>query len=332
MKLSILDQSVAIADKCQDQVINDTLHLSTIAEELGYSRFWISEHHNHPTIIGTAPEILMAAIAAKTNKIRIGSAGIMLPHYSPFKVAEQFRVLNSLAPNRIDLGLGRAPGSDGRTALALNSNNREFSENFPSHVRDLIAWVTNGDLLEGHPFGRLKAQPISDTSPEIWMLGTSNYGSQLAAYLGIPYCYAYFITEGQGISESIKNYKENFKPSKFLNKPKVNVCLWALASDDDEKAEYLFSSRAYWKIARNYGELDTLKSPKDALSKLNENNWMSEFKNMISSSIVGSSETVKNKINSIKDDNDFDELTILTWCHDEKERINSYKIFSELID
>ena len=103
MKLSILDQSVAIADKCQDQVINDTLHLSTIAEELGYSRFWISEHHNHPTIIGTAPEVLMAAIAAKTKKIRIGSAGIMLPHYSSFKVAEQFRVLNSLAPNRICL-------------------------------------------------------------------------------------------------------------------------------------------------------------------------------------------------------------------------------------
>ena len=186
MKLSILDQSVAIANKCQDQVINDTLNLSIMAEELGYSRFWISEHHNHPTIIGTAPEVLMAAIAAKTKKIRIGSAGIMLPHYSSFKVAEQFRVLNSLAPNRIDLGLGRAPGSDGRTALALNSNNREFSENFPSHVRDLIAWVTNSDLLEGHPFKRLKAQPISDTSPEIWMLGTSNYGSQLAAYLGIP--------------------------------------------------------------------------------------------------------------------------------------------------
>ena len=271
MKLSILDQSVAIANKCQDQVINDTLNLSIIAEELGYSRFWISEHHNHPTIIGTAPEVLMAAIAAKTNKIRIGSAGIMLPHYSSFKVAEQFRVLNSLAPNRIDLGLGRAPGSDGRTALALNLNNREFSENFPSHVRDLIAWVTNNDLLDGHPFKRLKAQPISDTSPEIWMLGTSNYGAQLAAYLGIPYCFAYFITEGKGIGESIKNYKENFKPSRFLNKPKVNVCLWALASDDDEKAEYLFSSRAYWKIARNYGELDTLKSPKDALSKLNEN-------------------------------------------------------------
>ncbi len=332
MKLSILDQSVSVKGKSQDQTINDTLKLSLLAEKFGYYRFWVSEHHNHPTIIGTAPEVLMAAIATKTKKIRIGSAGIMLPHYSAFKVAEQFRVLNALAPNRIDLGLGRAPGSDGRTALALNPNNREYSEHFPSHVRDLISWVKNDKLVEGHPFGRLNAQPISNSSPEVWMLGTSNYGAQLAAYLGIPYCYAYFITEGQGIEESIKNYKENFKPSKFLNKPKVNVCLWALASDDDEKAEYLFASRAYWKIARNYGELDTLKSPKDALSKLNENNWMSEFKNMISSSIVGSSETVKNKINFIKDNNDFDELTILTWCHDENERINSYKIFSELIN
>ena len=164
------------------------------------------------------------------------------------------------------------------------------------------------------------------------MLGTSNYGAQLAAYLGIPYCYAYFITEGQGIEESIKNYKENFKPSRFLNKPKVNICLWALASDDDEKAEYLFASRAYWKIARNYGELDTLKSPKDALSMIKENDWMPEYKNMISSSIVGSFKTVKNKISSLKESNDFEELTILTWCHDEKERINSYKIFSELIN
>ena len=112
----------------------------------------------------------------------------------------------------------------------------------------------------------------------------------------------------------------------------MNLCLWALASDDDEKAEYLFASRAYWKIARNYGELDTLKSPKDALSMIKENDWMPEYKNMISSSIVGSFKTVKNKISSLKESNDFDELTILTWCHDEKERINSYKIFSELIN
>ncbi len=177
MELSILDQSVAIKNQCHDIIIKNTLKLSVLAEKLNYKRFWVSEHHNHPTMIGTAPEILMAAIAAKTKNIRIGSAGIMLPHYSPFKIAEQFRVLNSLAPDRIDLGLGRAPGSDGRTALALNSNCRVFSKNFPTHVRDLISWGTNEELIKGHPFGRLIAQPKSNTFPEIWMLGTSNYGA-----------------------------------------------------------------------------------------------------------------------------------------------------------
>ena len=157
MQVSILEQSVAVEGKPQHITIQDSINLAKKAEKLGYKRFWVSEHHNHPSIIGTAPEILMAAIATHTKTIRIGSAGIMLPHYSPFKVAEQFRVLEAIAPNRIDLGLGRAPGSDGRTALALNPNSRNDSEQFPSHVRDLMAWVSNEPLLEGHPFRHLVA-------------------------------------------------------------------------------------------------------------------------------------------------------------------------------
>jgi len=251
MQISILEQSVSVEGKPQSNTIQDSINLAVKAEMLGYKRFWVSEHHNHPTIIGSAPEVLMAAIAGKTETIRIGSAGIMLPHYAPFKVAEQFRVLNALAPNRIDLGLGRAPGSDGRTALALNPNNREYSEHFPSHVRDLISWVKNDKLIDGHPFGRLNAQPISNSSPEVWMLGTSNYGAQLAAYLGIPYCYAHFITEGQGMEEAIKIYQNEFRPNENLKKPKINICLWSLISESNEKAKYLFSSRAFWKIKRN---------------------------------------------------------------------------------
>ena len=134
MQVSVLEQSVAVEGKPQHMTIQDSINLAKKVEKLGYKRFWVSEHHNHPTIIGTAPEILMAAIATQTKTIRIGSAGIMLPHYAPFKIAEQFRVLEAIAPNRIDLGLGRAPGSDGRTALALNSNSRNDSEQFPSHV------------------------------------------------------------------------------------------------------------------------------------------------------------------------------------------------------
>lgn len=329
MKLSILDQSVSVKGKSQDQTITDTLKLSVIAEKFGFHRFWVSEHHNHPTIIGTAPEVLMAAIATKTKSIRIGSAGIMLPHYSAFKVAEQFRVLNALAPNRIDLGLGRAPGSDGRTALALNPNNREYSEHFPSHVRDLISWVNNDKLIEGHPFGRLNAQPISNSSPEVWMLGTSNYGAQLAAYLGIPYCYAHFITEGQGMEEAIKIYQNEFRSNENLKKPKINICLWSLISEDNEKAKFLFSSRAFWKMKRNFGHLDSLSSPKESLFHIKENGWENEFEKMFMNALVGNKKNVREKINDLNKKVKSDEITVLTWCFDEKERINSYKIFSE---
>ena len=328
MKVSILEQSVSVEGKPQSVTIKDSINLAKKAEKLGYKRFWVSEHHNHPTIIGTAPEILMAAIACNTSSIRIGSAGIMLPHYSPLKVAEQFRVLEAIAPNRIDLGLGRAPGSDGRTALALNPNSRSDSEHFPSHVRDLIAWVSNEKLIEGHPFRHLIAQPISDTIPEIWMLGTSNYGAQLAAYLGIPYCFAHFITDGQGLKEALDIYRSEFRPSKKFPKPLVNVCMWALTANTNEEAKYLFASRAAWKIGRNYGQLGSITDPDNALSIINDNGWTEQYQNMYQNSLVGDANITKDKISKLVEENNIDEIAILTWCHNENHRIKSYEIFA----
>src|SRR5437764_11161333 len=171
MRLSVLDQSSAGAGRPHEESIRNTVALARHCEALGYQRFWVSEHHNHPTIVGTAPEIVMAAIAATTERIRVGSAGIMLPHYAPFKVAEQFRVLDAIAPGRIDLGLGRAPGSDGRTAFALHPLANERPAQFPTDVRDLMAWVTGSPLPEGHPFRQVKANPSGETAPEVWMLG-----------------------------------------------------------------------------------------------------------------------------------------------------------------
>src|SRR2546423_15296278 len=162
MKLSVLDQSVSIQGRGEDAAIRDTLELAVHCEALGYQRFWLSEHHSLATIVGSAPEILMAAIAARTRTIRIGSAGVMLPHYSALKVAEQFRVLEALAPGRIDLGVGRAPGSDQRTALALNPDPSSH-EQFPQQVIDLRAWVSGAALQQGHPFGKIKAHPLGPT-------------------------------------------------------------------------------------------------------------------------------------------------------------------------
>ena len=207
MRLSVLDQSVAVVDRPQSEAIRNTMALAKACEGWGYHRFWVSEHHANPTIVGTAPEILIAAIAATTSTIRVGSAGVMLPHYSAFKVAEQFRVLDAIAPGRIDLGLGRAPGSDGRTAFALNPLANERPAQFPNDVRDLMAWVTGSELPEGHHFRTVKAYPEGDTAPEIWMLGSSDYGAQVAAHFGLPYAFAWFFTEGVGAQQALDLYR-----------------------------------------------------------------------------------------------------------------------------
>jgi len=203
MKLSVLDQSASVSGRSEDASIRETLELAKLCEDLGYARFWVSEHHNHPAIVGTAPEILMAAIAATTKRIRIGSAGIMLPHYSALKVAEQFRVLEALAPGRIDMGLGRAPGSDRLTAYALNPKADSAADHFPDQIRDLMAWVADEPLPDAHPFRQIRAHPTGPFTPETWILGSSDYGAQVAAHFGLPYCFAYFFTDGQGVESAL---------------------------------------------------------------------------------------------------------------------------------
>jgi luciferase family oxidoreductase group 1 len=202
MKLSVLDQSPCAEGNTQDQAIRDSLALAQLCDDLRYHRYWVSEHHNSGSIVGTAPEILMAAVAATTRRIRVGSAGVMLPHYSALKVAEQFRVLEALAPGRIDLGVGRAPGSDRLTAFALNPHANAADE-FPRQVYELQSWVAGTALPDDHPFRAIAAQPQGPTSPEIWILGSSDYGARLAAHFGLPYAFAYFFSDGAGVDEAL---------------------------------------------------------------------------------------------------------------------------------
>ena len=230
MRLSVLDQSISLAGSSEDAAIRDTVSLAEHCETLGYERFWVSEHHSLPTIVGSAPEVVMAAIAARTTAIRIGSAGIMLPHYSALKVAEQFRVLEALAPGRIDLGVGRAPGSDMRTARALNPNASHAAEDFPVQVRDLHAWTSLGT------HAGITAHPLGPNAPEMWMLGSSDYGAQLAAHYGLPYAFAYFITDGQGAEQAMALYRRLYRPSERHPTPEATLCVWALAADTDEEA------------------------------------------------------------------------------------------------
>jgi len=326
-RLSVLDQTVAMAGKAHDESIRQTVALAQLAEQQGYARFWVSEHHAHPSIVGTAPEILMAAIAMQTKTIRIGSAGVMLPHYAPLKVAEQFRVLDALAPGRIDLGVGRAPGSDGKTAQLLNPD-RYASENFPQQVMELQAWVKGQPLPVGHPGHGVFAYPQSATSPDVWMLGSSDYGAQLAAHLGLPYAFAWFITDGQGAPQALQIYRQSFKPSASLSKPQATLCVWALAADTDEEAWHLFKSRARWRMDRNIGRIGPMLPPELADRDYSDaEQWA--LQSMRDNALVGSAKTVAQKLKDLAAKFELDELVIITWTFDPEAQAHSYELLAQ---
>ena len=327
LRLSILDQSVATSGRGHDETLRNTLALAQQAEAWGYDRFWVSEHHSHPSIVGSAPEVLMAAIAARTERIRLGSAGVMLPHYAPYKVAEQFRVLDALAPGRIDLGVGRAPGSDGRTAQVLNPD-RYASERFPQQVMELQAWVQGRDLPPGHPGHGVHAYPQSATAPTVWMLGSSDYGAQLAAHLGLPYAFAWFITDGQGADQALSLYRETFRPSPGLARPHAMVCVWALAADTDDEAWRLFESRARWRMDRNLGRLGPLLPPEEAVREYSAAEQLA-LERLRANALVGSASTVGSRLRQLARQLEVDELVLITWTHDPQAQRRSYELLAQ---
>ena len=329
MRLSVLDQSIAVVDRPHGVAIRDTIALAQHCEALGYDRFWVSEHHSNDTIVGTAPEILMAAIATVTKRIRVGSAGIMLPHYAPFKVAEQFRVLDAIAPGRIDLGLGRAPGSDGRTAFALHPLANERPAQFPGDVRDLMAWVTGSPLPEGHPFRQVRANPSGVTAPEVWMLGSSDYGAQVAAHFGLPYAFAWFFSDGAGGAQALDIYRQLYKPSPKHPEPHTALCVWALAAGTEEEAHFHFSSRARFRLLRDRGIFAPLEPPAAALAHNYteaETARMAEFRN---NAFVGTAARVAERIEELAKRLNVQEMAVVTWATDETARRRSYTLLAE---
>lgn len=328
LKLSVLDQSVAVTGRTEDVSIRQTLALAQHAEALGYHRFWVSEHHSHPSIVGSAPEVLMAAIAATTSRIRIGSAGVMLPHYAPLKVAEQFRVLEALAPGRIDLGVGRAPGSDMRTARLLRQNPQHLSDDFPIQVRELEAWVSGIDLPEGHPGHGVTANPTGLSNPTLWMLGSSDYGAQLAAHYGLPYAFAYFITDGQGAHQALGLYRQLFRPSALHPKPQAVLCVWALAADTEAEAWHHFSGRERWKLDRNKGAIGPLPSPQEVATRPCSAAEQMQIDQLRANALVGSGPQVAAKLRALAETLGVDELVVITWAHNPAAQQRSYEILA----
>ncbi|WP_428486122.1 LLM class flavin-dependent oxidoreductase [Rhodopila sp.] len=328
IRLSVLDQSTVVTGRSPDTSIRESIRLAQHCEALGYDRYWCAEHHNSDSQAGTAPEILIAAIAATTTRIRVGSAGVMLPHYAALKVAEQFRVLDAIAPGRIDLGLGRAPGSDGRTAYALNPRADTAAEQFPADVRDLLAWLAGERLLEGHPFRDVRAQPAGPTTPAVWILGSSDYGAQVAAYFGLPFCFAHFITDGHGVEQALAVYRESFRPNVRLSAPHTAVCVWAMTAETQDEAAWLFRSREMWRLGRDRGIFTALASPEEAAAQPFSEAEQARIEQLRTRSFYGTPDVVGTKLRAMADFHGVEEIAVLTTLHDPEARRRSYTLLA----
>ena len=304
--------------------INNSLELAQHIEGLGFHRIWISEHHNTESLLSSATPIIMGYLAQGTKSIRIGSGGIMLPNHVPLVVAEQIGTLATLYPNRIDLGLGRAPGTDQITARALRRDKIETVNDFPREVQELQFY-----LGERHEDSKVRAIPGEGTKVPIYMLGSSNFSAQLSAALGLPYVFASHFAPAY-LFEALALYKENFQPSEQLKKPYTIAAANVVIADTDEEAEYLATSgyKFMLNIIRNHRLplAPPVKSMKDEWNVMEE----AQVKNMTRYTFVGSKEKVKKQIEKFVQETAIDELIVSTYIYDQKAKLHSYKLLAEL--
>jgi luciferase family oxidoreductase group 1 len=252
----------------------------------------------------------------------------MLPHYSALKVAEQFRVLEAIAPGRIDLGVGRAPGSDGLTARALNPY-ANAAEEFPRQVQELEHWVSGIPLPQGHPFRAIAALPTGSNSPQLWILGSSGYGAQLAAHLGLPYAFAYFFSDGLGADEALALYRQNYRPSARYPEPRATICVWALAADTEEEARHQATSREYWRVGFEKGLRVPLVSPEVAEAQVYTVAEQAVIAAMREKALVGSFRQVADKLVALARRLALEEIVINTWTFDPAVRRHSYTLLAK---
>ena len=313
--------------------LRNSIELAKLADRLGYERYWIAEHHGMVTLASPAPEILITRVAAETSHIRVGSGGVMLPHYSPMKVAEQFRMLHALYPDRIDLGIGRAPGGTGLETFALMRDRKrhEVADDVPTQMAELLAFLNRGFPSE-HPFSRIKLTPAMPGGPEVWMLGSSMWSASAAAQFGLPYAFAHFIDQ-RPTRTAIEYYFSHFAPSDYLQKPIAIVALGAICADTNEEAQRLAaSSRVLIRHIRR-GEPRLVPTPEDALKELAtlpdpEPPMTSEFPRYH----VGAPDELRDKLVDMASQLHVEELMIVTIVHDHRARMRSYELLAKAFE
>ncbi|MEO8334603.1 MAG: LLM class flavin-dependent oxidoreductase [bacterium] len=321
--LSVLDLSPIVAGSDASQAFRNTLALARHVEALGFNRFWLAEHHNMPGIASAATSVVIGHVAAGTSRIRVGSGGIMLPNHAPLVIAEQFGTLAALFPGRIDLGLGRAPGTDQRTMRALRRDYHS-ADNFPQDVEELL-----GYFRAATPDQPIRAVPGAGLDVPVWLLGSSTFSAQLAAKLGLPFAFASHFAPDQLIA-ALELYRTQFEPSEYLDKPYSMAGVGVVAADTDAEARRLFTSLLQQFVALQRGRPLLLQPPVDDMSELWTPQEQFSVEYTLRLAIVGGPDTVKSGLERLIAQTQVDELIVTANIHDHAARLRSYEILAQV--
>ena len=322
---SILELATVSSNSTPEETFKKSLDLAQKAEGFGYKRFWLAEHHNMISIASSATSVLIGYIAGGTKEIRVGSGGIMLPNHSPLIVAEQFGTLGSIYPNRIDLGLGRAPGTDQLTAHAIRSDRMQAVHNFPEEIGEIQKYFS-----PENSGAKVRASVAEGINVPLYILGSSTDSAHLAAKKGLPYVFASHFAPAQ-LFEALNIYYNNFKPSEFLKEPYTIACINVIAADSDEEAEKISTSMIRMMFGVLTGNIDYLQEPIDMTSELRDLSENPAFQRMLKYSFVGSKETLKQKTGDFIQKTGVNELMVASHIFDHQDRVKSFRIFSEVM-
>ncbi|WP_410659771.1 LLM class flavin-dependent oxidoreductase [Amycolatopsis sp. lyj-112] len=321
--LSVLDLSPVVAGGGVGDALRNTLDLARRTEALGYHRYWLAEHHNMPGIASAATAVMIGQVAAATERIRVGSGGVMLPNHAPLVVAEQFGTLEAFHPGRIDLGIGRAPGTDQRTALALRGPGGLTAENFPQQFAELLAYFEHSDQRA------VNAVTAEGNKPPVWLLGSSGFSARMAGELGLPFSFAHHFS-AENTLPAVALYRDSFKPSDVLDEPHVMLGVSVVAAETDERAHYLAGPSGLTFLSLRKGRPIPLPTPEEAAAYPYTEMERVFVEDRFSSSIIGSPETVHKGLETLLADSAADELMITTMVHDQADRVRSYELVADL--
>lgn len=337
LKLSVLDQAPVPEGSSAADALQNSIELARTVDRLGYTRFWMSEHHAMETLACTAPEVMLARIGAETSRIRIGSGGIMLPHYTALKVAECFRMLHALYPGRVDLGIGRAPGGGPVEALALKRDrNTRMLDDFPEQVSELLAFLGH-DFPAAHPFASIRVSPEMPGGPDVWMLGSSLWSSAAAVEFGLPYAFAHFFSPVH-TRAAIENYRRSFRPSEYRTAAEATVAVGVICAETQEEAEYLSSSVRLLQRRIRQNDRRPVAAPDEALRELEDAGEGSAMKALAQEEgewpryFVGTPERVRGELQAMAAQLEIKEVMVNTITWDQRARLRSYELLAGVFE